>query len=130
MALADRSVVAAGFGLIPLSAGLLSSFAGQVTRNREAVWGLLAGIVAFLGLSHAMASVLVNHSVLGFDPAVATSVPSVGLVIGPAVAWLPFQGTFRGPAPNRIPATPLAFPGRHRLAHVDGTAAGFLPGRR
>ena len=124
----DLSVLATGFGVIPLSAVLLYSFARQVTRHREAVWGLLAGIVAFLGLSHAMAAVLVNHSVLGFDPALATVVPSVGLVVGAGIAWLLLEGAFIRTEPNRIVAAAVAFLALHSFSDGLVLGAGFIPG--
>jgi len=126
--LTDLSVLAAGFGLIPLSAILLYSFAGHVARHHEAVWGLLAGIVAFLGLSHAMTAVLLNHAALRFDPALATVLPSVGLVVGAGIAWLLLEASFIRTEPNRIVATAVVFLGLHSFSDGLVLGAGFIPG--
>ena len=67
----DLAVLAFGFGVMPLAAILLYAFPETVLRHREASWGILAGVTGFLGLSHAMALVLVNHSLLG-DRTLAT----------------------------------------------------------
>src|SRR5437773_1391984 len=54
----DLAVLAAGFGAIPLASILLYSFRAWLDAHREVVWGGFAGVIAFLGLSHAMAFVL------------------------------------------------------------------------
>src|SRR5207249_2517304 len=69
----DLAVLAIGLGVIPLAAILLYSFRGFVLTRREAVWGFLAGVLAFLALGHAMAGVLVNKSPVG-DTAIAIAV--------------------------------------------------------
>src|SRR5438309_9298672 len=61
----DLAVLAAGFGVIPLAAIILYTVTTRVLAYREAAWGFLAGVLGFLGVSHAMAVVLVNHSLLG-----------------------------------------------------------------
>src|SRR5437899_5308774 len=61
----DLAVLAAGFGVIPLAAIILYTVTTLVLAYREAAWGFLAGVLGFLGVSHAMAVVLVNHSLLG-----------------------------------------------------------------
>ena len=65
------ALLALGFGVMPLAAILLYALRGTVAVHRETSWGLLAGVVGFLGLSHAMAAVLVNHSLFA-DEASAT----------------------------------------------------------
>src|SRR5881409_1078723 len=74
----DLAVLAIGLGVIPLAATLLYSFRGFVLTRREAVWGFLAGVLAFLALGHAMAGVLVNKSLFG-DTAIAIAVAFLGL---------------------------------------------------
>src|SRR3989442_10386151 len=89
----DLAVLAIGFGIIPLAAILLYSFRGFVLGRREAVWGSLAGVVAFLALGHAMAAVLVNKPLFG-DALIAIAVAVVGLVVGSGIAWLLMEGPF------------------------------------
>src|SRR6266571_2762687 len=74
----DLAVLAIGLGVIPLAAILLYSPRGFVLAHREATWGFLAGVVAFLALGHAMATVLVNKSLFG-DPPIAIAVAFLGL---------------------------------------------------
>src|SRR5437867_12390241 len=80
----DLAVLAIGLGVIPLAATLLYSFRGFVLTRREAVWGFLAGVLAFLALGHAMAGVLVNKSLFG-DTAIAIAVAFVGLAVGAGI---------------------------------------------
>src|SRR5256886_11972984 len=97
----DLAVLAIGLGVIPLAAILLYSFRGFVLTRREAVWGFLAGVLAFLALGHAMAAVLVNKSLFG-DTAIAIAVAFVGLAVGAGIAWLVLEGPFIEKEPNRI----------------------------
>src|SRR5947208_1242249 len=60
----DLAVLAAGFGAIPLASILLYSFRAWLDAHREVVWGGFAGVIAFLGLSHAMAFVLAGKPFL------------------------------------------------------------------
>ncbi len=82
----DLAVLALGFGVMPFAAILLYSFRDDIAARREVMWGFLAGAVAFLGLSHAMAVVLVNHS-LFLDEATATFLSVLGLAVGGGLAW-------------------------------------------
>src|SRR5438309_1483022 len=56
----DLAVLAAGFGVIPLAAIILYTVTTRVLAYREAAWGFLAGVLGFLGVSHAMAVVLAS----------------------------------------------------------------------
>src|SRR5207244_5462165 len=90
----DLAVLAAGFGVIPLAAIILYTVTTRVLAYREAAWGFLAGVLGFLGVSHAMAVVLVNHSLLGdlvcrlllekkktqIDPSTTWILPDTGLI--------------------------------------------------
>src|SRR5438445_5301727 len=113
----DLAVLAIGFGIIPLAAILLYSFRGFVLGRREAVWGSLAGVVAFLALGHAMAAVLVNKPLFG-DALIAIAVAVVGLVVGSGIAWLVMEGPFIRTEGSRIVWLDVAFVGRHCC--VDG----------
>ncbi len=124
----DVAVVAVGLGVIPLSAILLYALRERVMRYREASWGFIAGVVAFLGVSHAMAAVLFNHAILRFDPALATALPFVGLVVGAGIAWLVLEGPFIRREPDRIIAAAVAFLGLHSFGDGLVLGSGFIAG--
>jgi hypothetical protein len=117
----DLALPAIAFGAIPLAAILLYNLRSIVLNRREAAWGFLAGVVAFLGLSHAMAAVLANHPLFG-DAWAATAVSLLGLLIGAGIAWLLLEGPFIKGAPNRIVWASVAFVGVHSLG--DGLVLG------
>lgn len=123
----DLAVLAAGFGVIPLAAIMLYTIGERVLRSREATWGLLAGVVGFLGLSHAMAEVLLNHSLFG-DPALATAIPFVGLAVGAGVAWTLLEGPFIQKEPNRILGAAVVFVGLHSFGDGLVLGAAFIGG--
>ena len=126
----DLAVLAAGFGVIPLAAIILYTVTTRVLAYREAAWGFLAGVLGFLGVSHAMAVVLVNHSLLG-DLVAATVLSFVGLAIGAGIAWLLLDGPFIQTEPNKILWAAVAFLALHSFG--DGLVLGgdftgaFLP---
>src|SRR5438445_13621793 len=97
----DLAVLAIGLGVIPLAAILLYSLRGFVLAHREAIWGFLAGVLAFLALGHAMAAVLVNKSLFG-DTAIAIAVAFVGLAVGAGIAWSLLVGPIIRREPNLI----------------------------
>src|SRR2546426_282936 len=117
----DLAVLAIGFGIIPLAAILLYSFRGFVLGRREAVWGSLAGVVAFLALGHAMAAVLVNKPLFG-DAPLAIAVAVVGLAVGAGIAWLLMEGPFIRMEGSRILWLAVAFVGLHSFG--DGLVLG------
>ena len=117
----DLAVLAVGFGVIPLAAILLHAIDRIVMQYREASWGFFAGVIGFLGLSHAMAAVLLNHSLFG-NEALATALSFVGLAVGAGIAWLLLEGPFIQTEPNRILWAAVAFLGLHSLG--DGLALG------
>src|SRR2546426_9896901 len=117
----DLAGLAIGFGIIPLAAILLHSFRGFVLGRREAVWGSLAGVVAFLALGHAMAAVLVNKPLFG-DAPLAIAVAVVGLVVGGGIAWLSMEGPFIRTEGSRILWLAVAFVGLHSFG--DGLVLG------
>src|SRR5438445_11074554 len=97
----DLAVLAAGFGVIPLAAIILYTVTTRVLAYREAAWGFLAGVLGFLGVSHAMAVVLVNHSLLG-DLVAATVLSFVSLASGAGIPWLLLDAPFIRRAPTGI----------------------------
>lgn len=60
----DARLVVAVLGLLPFLGILWHAVRRTVVRERDLVWGGLAGLVAFLGLGHAMAILLETHPVL------------------------------------------------------------------
>src|SRR5437867_3351060 len=109
----DLAVLAIGFGVISPTAILLYSFRGLVLRRNEAVWGFLAGVIAFLALAHAMAAVLVNKPLFG-DAPLAIAVAVVGLVVGAGIAWLfLMEGPLIRTEGSRILWLAVAFVGLH-----------------
>src|SRR2546427_12187101 len=110
----DLAVLAIGFGIIPLAAILLYSFRGFGPGRREAGWGSLAGVVAFLALGHAMAAVLVNKPLFG-DAPLAIAVAVVGLAVGAGIARLLMEGPFIRMEGSRILWLAVAFVGLHRF---------------
>jgi hypothetical protein len=120
-AVPDLALPAIVFGAIPLAAILLYNLRPIVLNHREASWGFLAGVTAFLGLSHAMAAVLANHPLFG-DAWAATAVSLTGLLAGAGIAWLLFEGPFIKEVPNRIVWAAVAFVSVHSLG--DGLVLG------
>ena len=125
----DLAVLAFGFGVMPLAAILLYAFPETVLRHREASWGILAGVTGFLGLSHAMALVLVNHSLLG-DRTLATILSVLGLAVGAGLGWLFLDGPYIRTEPNRILAASVAFVALHSFGDGLLIGASFLEASR
>src|SRR5712692_1867135 len=117
----DLAVLAIGLGGIPLAAILLYYLRGFVLEHREARWGFVAGVLAFLAVAHAMAAVLVNKSLFG-DAPLAIAVAFVGLLVGAGIAWLLLEGPFIRTEPNRILWVAVAFLGLHSFG--DGLILG------
>ncbi len=117
----DLAVLALGFGVIPLAAIILYSVAGLVTRHRQAMWGVLAGVLAFLGLSHAMTTVLLNHIPFEYD-VLSTVVPMLGLGLGAIAAWAVLEGPFIRTEPNRVLCAAVVFVSLHSFG--DGLVLG------
>jgi hypothetical protein len=117
----DLALLAFGFGAIPVTAVLLYNLRSIVLNHREAAWGFLAGVTAFLGISHAMAAVLANHPLFG-DAGAATGLSLLGLLAGAGIAWLLFEGPFIKEVPNRIVWAAVAFVSVHSLS--DGLVLG------
>lgn len=123
----DLAVFAWGLGVMPLAAILLHALRRTVMGHREAAWGLLAGVVAFLGLSHAMASVLVNHSLFG-DEAAATLLSLAGLLVGAGLAWAFLETSLIRTEPVRILGAAALFLALHSLGDGLVLGADFVGG--
>ena len=86
----DLAIVALGFGLLPLLAVVLYAIPETLKRHEMAVWGLLVGVVAFLGLAHAGAALLEGNAFLRFEASreVSAGVAVGGLLAGIGLGWL------------------------------------------
>src|SRR5205807_1632079 len=113
--MADLAVLAAGFGAIPLASILLYSFRAWLDAHREVVWGGFAGVIAFLGLSHAMAFVLEGKPFLfaGNDSLGAASFLLTGLALGGLLGWFLFEGPLIRTEPASIVWATAAFLALH-----------------
>ena len=98
----DLLLVAAGFGLLPLLAVLLYAWPDVLRRNEGTVWGLAAGVVAFLGLAHAGSALIEGNTFLRYEanPYTAALVPAVGLLAGIFLGWKLLGETESGNAPS------------------------------
>ncbi len=120
----DLAVLAAGFGAIPLASILLYSFREWFDSHRDVVWGGLVGVVAFLGLSHAMAVVLEGKPFLSTWSGTvgATVLLLFGLALGAVIGWFLFEGPFIRIEPTRIVWATAAFLALHSIG--DGLVLG------
>src|SRR5207247_2135231 len=126
----DLAVLAVGFGVIPLASILLLSFRDWIAAHRPAVWGASAGIIAFLGLSHAMGFVLVGKPFLfgGENEAATVLFLVTGLGFGGSFGWFFFEGRFLGPEPSRIVWATAAFLALHSFGDGLVLGRGFVGG--
>ncbi|MGI0148674.1 MAG: hypothetical protein ACREDF_03975 [Thermoplasmata archaeon] len=126
----DLAVLAIGFGVLPLVSILLLSFRERIARHREAAWGGLVGVLAFLGLSHAMAVVLETKSFLfgGTNEAATTLFLLVALGLGAATAWVVFEGPFIRTEPAKIVWAAAAFLALHSFGDGLVLGGGFTGG--
>lgn len=87
---ADPTAVAIGFGLMPIAALALYLVAPRLFRQEGLAWGVLAGILAFLGLAHASATALVAIPGLrlAWGDVAADAALLGGLAIGIGAGWL------------------------------------------
>ena len=126
----DLAVLAVGFGVIPLASILLLSFRDWIASHRPAVWGAAAGIIAFLGLSHAMGFVLAGKPFLfgGEKEAATVLFLLTGLGLGGSLGWFFFEGRFLGPEPSRIVWATAAFLALHSFGDGLVLGRGFVGG--
>ncbi len=122
----DLALVALGFGLLPfLAVGLLAVPKG-VGRHEPALWGLLLGVVAFLGLAHAGSALLEGNAYLRFEtsPFASALVAAAGLAAGIGLGWrlLGRASGGEGPAPSLVVWAAAAFVAVHSF--TDGLVLG------
>lgn len=86
----DLWVLALGFGLLPLSALVLAALPGAIRRYETLMWGLLLGVVAFLGFAHAGAAILEGHAYLRYEasPEISAATAAGGLLAGLGLGWV------------------------------------------
>jgi len=120
----DLAVLAVGFGVLPVAAVLLAMFRGWIGSHPEATWGGLAGVLAFLGLSHAMALVLEDKPFLfgGTNELATAAFLVTGLGLGGVVAWFLFEGPVVRTEPSKIAWVAVAFLALHSFG--DGLLLG------
>jgi len=124
---ADLALLAWGFGVFPIAAILLFVVRPSIDGHRGAAWGLLAGVVAFLGVSHAMAAVLLNHSLFA-DPAVSSVLAFLGFLVGAGIAWTLLETSIVGAEPVRILAAVTVFLVLHSIGDGFVLGSAFVGG--
>src|SRR5947208_4805524 len=122
----DLAVLAVGFGVIPLASILLLSFRDWIAAHRPAVWGASAGIIAFLGLSHAMGFVLAGKPFLfgGENETATVLFLLTGRGLGSSLGWFFFAGRFLAQEPSRPVWATAAF--LALLSFGDGLVLGWV----
>lgn len=82
-------LLAVGFSLMPLAALLLLAYPSALREHQDLAWGLVAGIVGFLGLGHATATFLEGNALLKYEatPWISAAVVVCGIVVGLGLAW-------------------------------------------
>src|SRR5437016_2368901 len=126
----DLAVLAVGCRVLPLASILLPAFRAWMAAHRPAVWGAAAGIIAFLGLSHAMGFVLAGKPFLfgGESEAAPFLFLLTGLGLGGSLGWFVFEGPFLGPEPSRIVWATAAFLALHSFGDGLVLGRGFVGG--
>ncbi|MFA5896001.1 MAG: hypothetical protein WC985_03755 [Thermoplasmata archaeon] len=128
----DLRLLAAGFGIMPMGAILLVFLEGRL-RSREAlVWGALIGIVAFLGIAHAAATILELDSQFTAGAGASAVTLALGLLLGLGLGWVLLGRTTGGGVSfaSRVAWAALVFLALHSVSdgQVLGEAyAGPLP---
>jgi len=124
--MADLGILALGLGLLPFASLGLYGVASRIGRHRDAVWGFLVGVLAFLGLSHAMAAVLFDESALSLSigSGGALALIGFGIAIGFVLGWVLIErGVGRDvPILSRVAWAALAFLAVHSVS--DGLVLG------
>jgi hypothetical protein len=122
--MADLAVLAIGFGGLPLAAIALVSFREWIATHPAIMWGGVAGVVAFLGLAHAMAFVLQSEPFLVGSTSEVGSIAllTVGLALGGGLGWAIFRAPFLRAEPSRVVVATAAFLALHSAG--DGLILG------
>jgi hypothetical protein len=120
----DLAVLAVEFGAIPLAAIALNSVRGWIAGHRDMAWGGLAGVLAFLGLSHAMAFVLESKPFLFDGESEIGSILflATGLSVGGILGWVLFEKPLIRTEPLRVVWAATAFLALHSVG--DGLVLG------
>ena len=97
----DLWLVALGFGVLPFVAIILYVVPGTVRMHEGALWGILVGVVAFLGLTHAGLALIQGEAYLRYeaDPWSAALIAAAGLLAGIALGWRVLRKTAAAPPP-------------------------------
>lgn len=87
--MADLWLLALGFGVLPFSALVLLAAPAALRRHEPLVWGVLIGVVAFLGLAHAGAALLQGNAYLRYEasPEISAATAAGGVLLGTALGW-------------------------------------------
>ncbi len=122
--MADLWLLALGFGLLPLSALVLAAAPGWLRRHESAVWGLLLGVVAFLGFAHAGAAILEGNAYLRYEatPEISAATAASGLLVGMGLGWIALGRGKAGSTLAGLAASAAAYVALHSLA--DGLVLG------
>ncbi len=123
--MADLWLLALGFGLLPLAAAALAIAPRSLREHGDVAWGLLIGIVAFLGLAHAGATILEGDTFLRFEasPEASAATAAAGLLLGIALGWLALgRHTPTGPSLNVVAYAAAVYVALHSVA--DGLVLG------
>ncbi len=121
---ADLWLLALGFGLLPLAALLLAAAPSILRDHENTVWGLLVGVVAFLGFAHAGASLLVGNTFLRAEtsPEVSAATAAGGLLLGVALGWALLGRKGQNISLATVASAAAAYVALHSLA--DGLVLG------
>lgn len=119
--MADLALLAWGIGVLPVASILLYVVRPTIVNHRPAAWGALAGVIAFLGLSHAMAAVLVNHSLFA-DAGVMSLLALAGFLVGGGISWVLLETSVLRSEQVRIVAAAAVFLALHSAG--DGLVLG------
>lgn len=87
---ADLWLLALAFGLLPLCALLFVAAPSVLRAHEGAVWGLLIGVVGFLGFAHAGATLLEGNAFLRAEasPELSAATAAGGVLLGTAMGWM------------------------------------------
>lgn len=122
----EAGLVAAGFGLLPLLALGLWPIRDAIRRHEVAIWGLLLGVVAFVGIAHTGAAILVGNSYLKFEasPATSAGIVAAGLFLGLLVGWrlLGTAGPGKSSSPGALVGAAALYVALHSV--TDGIVLG------